>query len=66
MYKSGMLAADIPLYGAAADAYGAVPPAVDAAIWWAYVAAVTLAVLDAISHTYSQTCLGCSLNAGDL
>ena len=48
MYKSGMLAADIPLYGAAADVYGAVPPAADAANWLAYAAVVTLAVLDGI------------------
>ena len=57
MYKSGMLAADIPLYRAAADAYGAVPPVPDA-IWWAYAAAVTLAVLDGILYCAYTSCWG--------
>ena len=58
MFKSGILAADIPLYGPAADAYGAVPPAADAAIWWAYAAAVTLAVFDGILYWAYTSCRG--------
>ena len=58
MYKSRILAADIPLYEAAANGYGAVPPAADAAIWWAYAAAVTLAVFDGILYWAYTSCRG--------
>ena len=53
-----MLAADIPLYGAAVDAYGAVKPDADAAIWWAFAAAVTLAVFDGILYWAYTSCWG--------
>ena len=53
MYKSGMLATDIPLYEVVVDAYGAVPPDA-AAIWWAYAAAVTLVVLDGMLYWHTH------------
>ena len=51
-----MLAADIctDLH----QMYGAVPPAADAAIWWAYAAAVTLAVFDGILYWAYTSCWG--------